>query len=116
MVAFAHILSHPMFALALRAFLGSYLIYMGRKYYADPLASFRGSARSLPFDPWVRKALRALAGFCLWGGCFILATAVAVWVLGLHGDLLAVALMAIATAATCLLLPGAPSVNGRSGI
>ncbi|MGO9777405.1 MAG: hypothetical protein ACLPM3_12540 [Terracidiphilus sp.] len=51
MVVFTRILSHPLVAFALRAILGGYLIYMGRVYYADPLASFRGSARPLPFDP-----------------------------------------------------------------
>ena len=116
MVVFARILSHPLVALALRAALGGYLIYMGRFYYADPLASFRGSARPLPFDPWVRQVLRAVAGFCLWGGCFILGAAIATRVLDLHGTLLALALMVIATIATWLLLPHVPSVEGRSRI
>jgi len=113
MVVFARILSHPLVALALRAILGGYLIYMGRVYYADPLASFRGSARPLPFDPWVRQVLRTVAGFCLWGGCFILGAAIATRVLDLHGTLLALALMAIATIATWLLLPKVPSIGGR---
>jgi len=113
MVDIAHILSNPLLALAVRATLGGCLIYMGRVYYADPLASFRGSKRPLPFDPWVRKALRAMAGFCLWGGCFILAAALAVRLLDLHGYLLALALMGVATVATWLLLPRDPSENGR---
>ena len=49
--------------------------------------------------------IRALACFCLWGGCFIVATAIAVQVLGLHGDLLALALVTVAAIATWLLLP-----------
>jgi hypothetical protein len=113
MVDLAHILSQPIVELALRAALGGSLIYIGRVYYADPLASFRGSARPLPFDPWVRQVLRAVAGFCLWGGCFILAAAVAVRVFGLHGYLLALALMVIATIATWLLLPRPSSGDGR---
>jgi uncharacterized membrane-anchored protein len=116
MVVFAHILSHPLVVLALRATLGGYLIYMGRVYYADPLASFRGSARPLPFDPWVRQVLRAVAGFCLWGGCFILGTAIATRILDLHGTLLALALVVIASIATWILLPHVPSVEGRSRI
>jgi hypothetical protein len=95
--------------LALRVTLGGYLIYMGRVYYADPLASFRGSAKPLPFDPWVRQSLRAVAGFCLWGGCFILGAAIATRVFDLHGNLLAFALMVIASIATWLLLPSPPS-------
>ena len=113
MVVFARILSHPLVALALRAALGGYLIYMGRFYYADPLASFRGSARPLPFDPWVRQVLRAVAGFCLWGGCFILGAAIATRVLDLHGTLLALALVVIASIATWLLLPNPPSTGNR---
>jgi hypothetical protein len=113
MVVLARILSHPLVALALRAILGGYLIYMGRVYYADPLASFRGSARPLPFDPWVRQALRAVAGFCLWGGCFILGAAIATRVLDLHGTLLALALMVIASIATWLLLPNPSSMGNR---
>jgi type IV secretory pathway VirB6-like protein len=99
-------------ALALRAVLGGYLIYMGRIYYADPMASFLKSARPIPYDPWVLKVIRALSVFCLWGGCFIVATAVAVQVFGLHGFLLAIALMAIATIATWLLLPRPPNSGG----
>ncbi|MGA2889165.1 MAG: hypothetical protein ABSE51_14020 [Terracidiphilus sp.] len=104
----AHSVSHFIVAVALRVALGGYLIYMGRRFYADPLASFRRSARPLPFDPWVRQVLRALAGFCLWGGCFIFGAAVAVQVLGLHGTGLLVTLMAIATIAAWLLLPKPP--------
>lgn len=113
MVDLAHILSHPMVALALRATLGVCLIFMGRIYYADPLASFHGSARPLPFDPWVRKSLRAIAIFCLWGGCFILGAAIAVQIFNFHGVLLALALIALASLATWFLLPQAPTADGR---
>ena len=113
MIIFARILSHPFIALALRVTLGGYLIYLGRVYYADPLASFRGSARPLPFDPWVRQVLRAVAGFCLWGGCFILGAAIATRVFDLHGTLLALALIVIASIATWILLPNPPSTGNR---
>ncbi len=105
MIGLAHILSNPIVALVMRAILGLCLIYMGRAFYADPLASFRNSARPLPFDPWVRQTLRAMSGICLWGGCFIFATALAVQVFGLHGQGLAVVLLAIATVAAWILLP-----------
>jgi hypothetical protein len=111
MTDLAHILSHPIAAFAIRATLGGTLIYIGREFYMDPLASFRGSARPLPYDPWVRKALRAVAGFCLWGGCFIFAAAVAVQIFGLHGQGLAVALLVIATIATWILLPRSSSLG-----
>ncbi len=111
MVNLAHILSNRIVALALRAALGGYLIYMGRDFYRDPLASFRRAARSLPLDPWVRNVIRGLACFCLWGGCFIVAAAIAVQVLDLHGYVLAVELIAIATIAAWLLLPRRPEAN-----
>jgi hypothetical protein len=113
MTEVARILSNPFAAFALRAILGGCLIYLGRAYYADPLASFRNSARPLPFDPWVRQTLRAMAGFCLWGGCFIFATAVAVQIFGLHGRGLAVALLAVATVAAWILLPRPSSAERR---
>ncbi len=109
----AQILSHPIVALALRVTLGGCLIYMGRVYYADPLASFRNSARPLPYDPLVRQTLRAMAGFCLWGGCFIVATAVAVEIFGLHGKVLAVALLAVSVAGAWLLLPRPPGARAE---
>lgn len=112
MIDLAHILSNRIVAVALRAVLGGYLIYLGREFYADPLASFRRSARPLPLDPWVRRVIRGLACFCLWGGCFIFAAAVAVQIFGLHGAVLAIALMVIATIATWLLLPGLPAADG----
>lgn len=111
MVDLAHILSNRIVALALRVALGGYLIYMGRDFYADPLASFRRAARPLPLDPWVRNVIRGLACFCLWGGCFIIAVAIAVQILDLHGYVLAVVLMAIATIVTLLLLPKRPEAN-----
>jgi len=101
----AQILSNPVITLALRTALGSYVIYMARRFYADPTGYFRKSARTLvdlrPLEP----IIRGLACFCLWGGCFIVATAIAVQILGLHGDVLAMALIAIAAIAAWILLP-----------
>ena len=111
MVNLTHILSNRIVAVALRAALGGYLIYMGREFYRDPLASFRKAARPLPHDPWVRHVIRGLACFCLWGGCFIIAAAIAVQVLDLHGYVLAVLLIAIATIVAWLLLPKRPAAD-----
>jgi ABC-type uncharacterized transport system permease subunit len=98
-------LYNPAIAVALRVGLGAYVIYMARKFYEDPTSYFRKSARGLPDVPWLASLIRAMACFCLWGGCFIVATAIAVQILGLHGDLLAIALIAVAVVATYVLLP-----------
>lgn len=101
----AQILSNPVMALALRTALGSYVIYMARKFYADPTGYFRKSARSIIDLRRLEPVIRGLACFCLWGGCFIVATAIAVQILGLHGDVLAMGLIAVAAIAAWLLLP-----------
>lgn len=101
-------LSNPIIGTVLRAALGAYVIYMARRFYADPTGYFRKSARSLPDVPWLGPLIRVLACFCLWGGCFIVATAVAVQVLGLHGYGLAVVLVTLAALATWLMLPKSP--------
>jgi hypothetical protein len=101
----AQLLSNPAVAVSLRGVLGAYVIYMARKFYADPTGYFRKSSRGLLDLPWLGPIIRALACFCLWGGCFIVATAIAVQILGLHGDLLALALVTVSGIATWLLLP-----------
>ena len=98
-------LSRLIVAVGLRTVLGGYVIYMSRKFYADPTGYFLRSARGMADYPWLGPIVRGLAGFCLWGGCFIVATAVAVQILGLHGDVLALALVALAAIATWFLLP-----------
>jgi hypothetical protein len=98
-------LSNPVVAVGLRAVLGSYVIYMSRKFYADPIGYFRKSARGMVDLRWLEPIIRGLACFCLWGGCFIVATAIAVQILGLHGDVLALALVTVAAVAAWLLLP-----------
>jgi uncharacterized membrane-anchored protein len=98
-------LSNPVVAVALRAAVGSYIVYMARKFYADPTGYFRKSAKQMVDVPWFAPLIRGLACFCLWGGCFIVATAFAVQILGLHGDALALALVTVAAIATWYLLP-----------
>ncbi len=111
-------ISNPILAVGLRMVLGSYVIYMARKFYADPLGYFRKSARRILDYPWLSLIVRGLACFCLWGGCFIVATVVAVQIFGLHGEVLACALIGIAAIATWFLLPAqpAPSTADESGI
>jgi hypothetical protein len=101
----AQLLSNPVVAVALRGVLGAYVIYMSRKFYADPTGYFRKSARKMVDLRMLEPVIRGLACFCLWGGCFIVATAFAVQVLGLHGELLAVTLVTLAAIAAWLLLP-----------
>jgi uncharacterized membrane-anchored protein len=101
----AQILSNPVISLALRAAMGGYIIYMARRFYADPTGYFRKSARNLVDLRWLEPIVRGLACFCLWGGCFIIVTAIAVQILGLHGDVLALALVTVSAVAAWLLLP-----------
>jgi len=104
-------LSNPILAVVLRSALGAYVIYMSRRFYVDPLGYFRKSARQMIDVPWLAPMVRGLACFCLWGGCFIVATAFAVQILGLHGDLLGLVLIAFAGLATWLLLPRLPEAE-----
>jgi len=105
MVDQAQLLSNPVAALVLRVALGGYVIYMARKFYADPTGYFRKTARNVVDLRTLEPIVRGLACFCLWGGCFIVATAVSVQIFGLHGDLLALALIAVAAVAAWFLLP-----------
>ena len=107
----AQLLSNPIAAVGLRAALGTYVIYMARKFYADPLGYFRKSARGMVELPWLGSVVRGLACFCLWGGCFIVATVIAVQIFGLHGDVLACVLIVFAAIATWLLLPAQHARN-----
>ncbi len=107
----AHLLANPFLAVVLRVVLGSYVIYMARRFYADPLGYFRRSLRSLPDAPWFPQLVRVLAGFCLWGGCFIVAAAIAVQIFRLHGNTLLVVLIFLTLFATWLLLPSGPAAS-----
>jgi hypothetical protein len=98
-------LSNPILAVVLRTVLGAYVVYMARRFYADPMGYFRKSARQMVDVPWLAPMVRGMACFCLWGGCFIVATAFAVQVFGLHGDVPALTMVAVAALAAWLLLP-----------
>jgi hypothetical protein len=111
MIYLAQLLSNPIAAVGLRAALGGYVIYMAREFYADPLGYFRKAARGMMELPWLGSVVRGLACFCLWGGCFIVATVVAVQIFGLHGDVLACALILFAAIATWFLLPAQQDRN-----
>jgi hypothetical protein len=101
----AEFLSNPVVAFALRAIFGAYVIYMARGFYADPMNYFRKWMPRMPQDPWRKRLIRGAACFCIWGGCFIIVTAVATQIFGLHGWPLAFALVLLAALATPLLLP-----------
>jgi hypothetical protein len=118
MIHLTQLLSHPIAAVGLRTVLGGYVIYMARKFYADPLGYFRKAARGMVELPWLGPVVRGLACFCLWGGCFIVATVVAVQIFGLHGEVLACALILFAAIATWFLLPehAEKSAGDESGI
>ena len=105
MMDFTGVLSNPIVAFALRAALGTYIAYMARGFYADPLGYFRRWMPRIRENEPVKQLIRALAVFCLWGGCFIVATAFATQIFGLHGWTLAYVLVALAAVATWLLLP-----------
>ena len=98
-------LSNPIVAFALRAALGSYVVYMARGFYADPFAYFRKWMPRIRESAGARKLIRGLACFCVWGGCFIVAAAIATQIFGLHGLALAYALVTLAAIATWFLLP-----------
>ena len=54
------VLSNPVVAFALRAALGSYVIYMARSFYADPFGYFRRWMPRMPEYGWARSGIRAL--------------------------------------------------------
>ncbi len=99
------VLSNPVVAFLLRAALGVYIVYMARGFYIDPLAYFRKWMPRLPEYLWMKLAIRYCAVFCVWGGCFILATAMATQILGLYGWSFAILLIVLAAVATYFLLP-----------
>jgi hypothetical protein len=111
------VLSNPIAAFALRAALGTYIVYMARGFYANPFAYFRRWMPRVTETAGIRKLIRASACFCVWGGCFIVATAVATQIFGLHGLVLAYGLVTLAAIATWFLLPkrSAPLEEDDSG-
>lgn len=105
----ADVLANPVVAFSVRAALGAYVIYMSRGFYADPLGYFRKWMPRMAENGWAKGAVRGLACFCLWGGCFIVAAAVATQIFGWHGWTLALVLVVLAAIAAWLLLPKDPS-------
>jgi len=98
-------LSNPVVGVSLRVALGAYVIFMARRFYADPTGYFRKSLRGMVDLSWLAPIIRGLALFCLRGGCFIVGAAVAVQILGQHGDVLAIALVVLSAVAAWFLLP-----------
>lgn len=107
----ALLLANPVPAFLLRVAFGSYIIYMARRFYVDPLGFFRKSLHSLPDVDWFPLFVRIGACFCLWGGCFIVAAAITVQIFKLHGDTLALVLIFVTVFATWLLLPSRPAAS-----
>lgn len=101
----AALLSVPVVAFALRVALGSYVLLMARGFYADPFAYFRKWMPNMPEYEWMGQLIRGAACFCVWGGCFIVATAIVTQVFGLYGWPFAFLLVALAAIATYFLLP-----------
>jgi hypothetical protein len=97
----------------LRVGLGAYIVYAARGFYADPLGYFRRSLRGFDAPAWLAPVVRGLAAFCLWGGCFILSTVIAVQIFHLHGELTAVALVTVAAGMAWLLLPKPREAGGN---
>ncbi len=112
-----NLLSNPVVSFALRAALGAYIVVMARGFYADPMNYFRKWMPRLPERAWVKRMIRGWAGFCVWGGAFILLAAVATQLFNLHGLDLAIALVLLAALATYFLLPSnaVPILSDDSG-
>jgi hypothetical protein len=106
-------LVHPILGVVLRVGLGAYIVYAARGFYADPLGYFRRSLRGFDAPAWLAPVVRGLAAFCLWGGCFILSTVIAVQIFHLHGELTAVALVTVAAGMAWLLLPKPREAGGN---
>jgi hypothetical protein len=100
-------LANPILGVVLRIGLGAYIVYAARGFYADPLGYFRKSLRGFVAPAWLGPIVRGSAAFCVWGGCFILATVIAVQIFHLHGELIAVVLVTVAAGMAWLLLPKA---------
>lgn len=99
------LLSNRFVACGIRVVFGAYVAWVARRFYANPLAYFRRWMPQLPDLPWMRSLVRFWAAFCIWGGCFIVATAVATQIFEMHGWVPGVLLVLLAVAAAFLLLP-----------
>jgi hypothetical protein len=106
-------LADPILGVVLRVGIGAYIVYAARGFYTDPLGYFRRSLRGFDAPDWLAPVVRGLAAFCVWGGCFILATVIAVQFFHLHGDLTALALVTVAAGMAWLLLPKAHGADSN---
>ncbi len=101
----AALLSIPAVAFTLRVALGAYVLFMARGFYADPFAYFRKWMPQMPEYEWMGQLIRGAACFCVWGGCFIVATAIVTQIFGLYGWPFAILLVLLAGILTYFLLP-----------
>jgi hypothetical protein len=101
----AALLSIPAVAFTLRVALGAYVLFMARGFYADPFAYFRKWMPQMPEYEWMGQLIRGAACFCVWGGCFIVATAIVTQIFGLYGWPFAILLVLLAAILTYFLLP-----------
>jgi len=110
--------SSPALGIWLKIALSTYLVWVSRRFYLDPMGYFQKLARTagteLPELPAVRELVRWLACFCIWGGCFMIASAVTAQMFDLHGWTYAIVLVVLAAIATYLLLPSSGEVGDRS--
>jgi hypothetical protein len=101
--------SNPALGIWLKIALAAYVVWASRKFYADPMGYFRRLARNagteLPELPQVGQLVRWLACFCIWGGCFIIASAIIAQILDIHGWGYAILLVLLAAIAAYFLLP-----------
>lgn len=113
----AAVLSSPVLSFALRVALGLYVTWMARGFYADPFAYFRRWMPAMPEFDWMGQLIRGAACFCVWGGCFIVATAIVTQIFGLYGWQFAILLVLLAAIVTYFLLPEKawPAANDDPG-
>ena len=117
-VLFTQAFANPALGISLKIALAVYVVWVSRKFYADPLGYFRRLARNagteLPELPQVGQLIRWLACFCIWGGCFIIASAIIAQILDIHGWGYAILLVLLAAIAAYFLLPPTGGMQSQS--
>jgi len=96
---------HSILVFALGLALGVYVILFARKFFARPDEYIRQWMPQLPQRPWALQLVRSLACFCLWGGNMIIGSAIISLMSLPRGPGLLLADFALASLATCFLLP-----------